>query len=206
MVPHGVHPVLCGAADPDRDHGHVRPAVRADDATCGEHDGRPHRRSSPILSMMFIMAEIGPERGGRPRHGPGRRCRWRSASRCSKRSSSCRFRHTSSHCSRPCSSAWPFTLITESVRAPRPLTLRRREENGRELLQLRTWAPRSALASLSSARASASAGWPRARPKRSAVSRARRRRLPAPCNLPLFLSKAWRSSPRSFALLVVLLK
>ena len=41
-------------ADPDRDHGHVRPAVRAHDATCRQHDRRPHRHPrDPVVRVHF---------------------------------------------------------------------------------------------------------------------------------------------------------
>ena len=56
MVPHGA---AAGHdhADPDRDHGDVRAAVRADDATRGQHDRRPHRILA-ILSFVFIFMQM----------------------------------------------------------------------------------------------------------------------------------------------------
>ena len=68
-----------------------------------------------ILSFVFIFAEMAGSRPGRDRRpGSCSRCRWRPRSRGS-RSSSCSCRPTCSRCCRPCSSAWPFTLITKFV-------------------------------------------------------------------------------------------
>ena len=45
-------------ADSDRDHGHVRPAVRADDATCGQHDRRPHRDSRDSVVRVPVHRDV----------------------------------------------------------------------------------------------------------------------------------------------------
>ena len=39
---------------PDRDHGDVRAAVRADDATCGQHDRRPHRDARDSVVRVHL--------------------------------------------------------------------------------------------------------------------------------------------------------
>ncbi len=44
-------------ADSDRDSGNVRAAFRADDATCRQHDGRPHRAVA-IMSFVFIFTKM----------------------------------------------------------------------------------------------------------------------------------------------------
>ena len=43
-------------ADSHRDHGDVRAAVRAHDATCGQHDGRPHRDSRDSVVRVPVRA------------------------------------------------------------------------------------------------------------------------------------------------------
>jgi F-type H+-transporting ATPase subunit a len=42
----------------DRDHGHVRAAVRADDATCGEYDGRTHRDPRAAVIDLHLHAAV----------------------------------------------------------------------------------------------------------------------------------------------------
>ena len=71
LVPHGLRLADLHPADSDRDHGHVRPAVRADDATCGQHDGRPHRDSGDSVVRVPLHGDVRP-RGRRHRRRPGR--------------------------------------------------------------------------------------------------------------------------------------
>ena len=78
-----------------------------------------------ILSFVFIFAELFGQASSASASAWCCRCRWRSASRRS-RSSSSWSRHTCSRCCRPCSSAWPFTLITEPT-SRRRTTERRME-------------------------------------------------------------------------------
>ena len=58
LVPPGcvadLHP-----ADPDRDHGHARQAVRAHDAAGGEHDRRPHRDSLDAVAGVHLHEFFG---------------------------------------------------------------------------------------------------------------------------------------------------
>ena len=82
-------------ADPHRSHGDVREAVRAHHATCGQHDGRPHRDSRDSVVRVPVRGDVQQHaRGCRRRAWPSR-CRSRSASRRS-RSSSCWCRPTCS--------------------------------------------------------------------------------------------------------------
>ena len=85
------------SADSDRDHGLVRPAVRADDATCGQHDGRPHRDSRDSVVRVPVCGDVRPRGGGHRRWAWRCRCRWRSGFRRS-RSSWCWSRRTCSRC------------------------------------------------------------------------------------------------------------
>ena len=66
-------------ADPDRDHGHVRPAVRADDATCGQHDRRPHRDSGDPVVRVHLRGACSAARSPASASASCSRCRWRSA-------------------------------------------------------------------------------------------------------------------------------
>ena len=95
LVPHGLRLADLHPADPDRNHGHVRPAVRADDATCGEHDGRPHRDSGDSVVRVPLHGDVRPARSPASASAWRSRCRWRSASR--------RSRSSSSSCRRTCS-------------------------------------------------------------------------------------------------------
>ena len=61
------------AADPARDYRHACPAVRVDDATCGQHDGRPHRDSRDPVVRVHLLRAVRPER---------RRWAWVSCCRC----------------------------------------------------------------------------------------------------------------------------
>ena len=97
LVPHGLAPVALRDPDSNRDHGDVRPPVRADDATCGQHDRRAHRDSGDSLVRVPVRRDV---RARRRRHRRGSgwcRCRWRSASPRSKSSSSS-FRRMCSRC------------------------------------------------------------------------------------------------------------
>ena len=97
MVPHGLRLADLHPADPDRDHGHVRPAVRADDATCGQHDGRAHRDPGDSVVRVHLHRDV--RHGASPASASASRCRcrWRSASRRS-RSSWSWSRRTCSRC------------------------------------------------------------------------------------------------------------
>ena len=65
LVPHGLPLPVYDPAHPDRDHGHVRPAVRVDDATCGQHDRRPHRDSRDSVVRVHLHGAV--RRGARRR-------------------------------------------------------------------------------------------------------------------------------------------
>ena len=97
LVPHGLAVAALHPAHPDRDHGHVRPALRAHDATCGEHDGRPHRHPGDPVLRVPLHGDVRPRRCRRSGWAWPCRCRWRRRSRCS-RSSSCWCRRTCSRC------------------------------------------------------------------------------------------------------------
>ena len=64
LVPHGLAWPIYILLIPDRDHGDVRPAVRADDATCGEHDGRPHRDSGDPVVRVPVRGDVRPRCAG----------------------------------------------------------------------------------------------------------------------------------------------
>ena len=97
IVPHGLHLADLHHPDSDRDDGHVRPAVRAHDATCGEHDRRPHRDSRDSVVRVPLHGDCSAAASPASASASWCRCRWRSASRRS-RSSSCWCRRTSSRC------------------------------------------------------------------------------------------------------------
>ena len=99
-------------ADSDRADGHVRQAVRTHHATCGEHDGWPHRHPGDSVVRVHVHGDVQSAHLPASVSGWRCRCRSRSASRRS-RSSSSWCRRTCSPCCRRCSSAWPFTFITK---------------------------------------------------------------------------------------------
>ena len=71
--------VAVSAADSFGSHRHAGPAVRADDATCGQHDGRPHRDSRDPVVRVHLLRAVRP--GGRA-WAWAWCCRCRSASVC----------------------------------------------------------------------------------------------------------------------------
>ncbi len=58
LVPHGLAWPIYILLIPDRDHGAVRASVRAHDATCGQHDGRPHRYSRDSVVRVPVRGVV----------------------------------------------------------------------------------------------------------------------------------------------------
>ena len=97
LVPHGLAWPIYILLIPIEIMGTVRAAVRAHDATCGQHDRRPYRDSGDPVVRVPVRGDVRQRRSPASASGSPCRCRWRSAFRRSK-SSSCWFRRTCSRC------------------------------------------------------------------------------------------------------------